>query len=277
MPDFNTCLKLLQNQTHRTSDADAEMASIAIINAMDFFKGMQWGFNQGWQQFFLAAGTDRITSSPTPGGFPSVRLSLPHGIVRPLVIQVVGIVNSGDVVSGFGTFSYTPVYQQPLRQVAIEELWAMQGGPGQLRTSSTGYPTCFAWLQASDGTSNSIRIAPAPHVDLIVDCFYVQDAHRPRYRWDGEAWAFDQLTLNSFDGSQFWQWTPMVPTFENIWLTNAEPLIRARAIYDLQLNFYHDEGAAKYAQVSLGEEIKRLDMERVSGIVGTIQRYPSCL
>jgi hypothetical protein len=276
MPDFNTCLKLLANQTHRTSTADVEMASIAIINAMDFYKSYQFHFNNGYQQFFIKAGTDRITSTPIPHGTPPTRHALPHGIIRPIVLQVVGIVTDGDVDTGAGTFNYTPLYQDPLRQVSVEELFAYQGGAGQFRTTGTGYPMYFAWMGSPNSDQESIRIAPVPAVDLIVDCFFVQDAHRPRYRHVSDAWSFEELRISSGD-FQFWEWVSLTSTYENYWLRDAEPLIRQRAMYDLQLNFYHDVEAAKVCQIAMREEEDRLGHEKNSAVIGTLRRYPSVL
>jgi hypothetical protein len=279
--DFTTSLHHLIAETKRQAASDIDMATIAMMDAMNYYKGKRFSFNHGWQQVFLPAGSDRITSLPSPIGNPSMRAGLPHGLIRPIVIQVAGIVTEGNVQTGIGTFAYTPVLRDPLVQLSVEELWSLQGGPGQLRSTSTGYPTYYAWLGGVDGSSNSIRVSPAPNADLVLDVFFTIDSHRPRYRWDATidtpSWVFEQLETNSSTTFGFWQWTALRPEFSNLWLDNAEALIRARARWDLWLNYYHDEGAAKLARVNLEEEERKLDYERIQGHIGQISRSPTSL
>jgi len=275
--DFSTSLKLLQRQVARLSEDDESLQSIALIDAMDFYKGKQWGFNQGWQQMFFLKGVDRYNSLVSPPGFPLMRPGMPHGIIRPLVIQIVALVTSGDPQTGTGLFSYQKVHQAPLIQVTVEEMWEMRGGPGALAVGTSGYPTYFCWLDGADTTESGIRIHPAPSADMVADFFYVKDAFRPRYRWNNGEWTFEQLKVNNFNSPDFWMWVTLEPTFTNVWLEHAEPLIRHRAIYDLQSNFYHDGEAAQIGQAQMFEQERRLNEERVSGIVGTLRRVPSCL
>ena len=273
--NIETCYRLLLSEVHRFSQADIDMAMISIIKAMDFYKSFPFDFNNGWEQVFFREGSDLVSAHPAPAGFPAVRPGLPHGIRRPIVLQVVALVTSGDVSSGTGAFTYTPVSTQPLRQVTPEALWSMEQGVGEITTSSTGYPECFAWLG-----NGQIRIYPRPFTDMLVDAFFVKDAMRPRYTWvsgvDG-SWVFEQLSVNNALNVQYWQWEELQPTFTNAWLEHAEPMIRARARFELHSNFYNDLGAAQMARQTLAEEEGRHRYEAISGMIGSLSKVPSPL
>lgn len=270
--NFETCYRLLVNQTTRTSQTDIDMAMISIINAMNFYKSYKFDFNKGWEQVHLLEGQARINSPSIPSGFPAMRPGAPHGMRRPIVIQVIGIVTSGDVETGLGAFAYQAVDQPPLKQISEREIWDMARGHGDLSTSAPGFPEYYCWL--GDG---SIRVYPVPHTNLVADFYFIIDAHRPRYFWSSEDndWSFEQLAVqNNTGANDHWQWEELSPEFTNMWLEHAEPLIRARARFDLYANFYSDAGAAQLALGDVASELRSLNYVAESGVLEYARRVP---
>jgi hypothetical protein len=276
--DWETSLRLLTTEMNRSSQTDLDMAAIALVNAMDFYKSFPFNFNHGFTTVHLAAGQEVFNSHTTPEGFPSMRVGMPGGMIRPIVIQIVGLVSSGDILTGLGPFTYTATGGSPLKQISVEEMAQFHQGVGDLRTTVGGYPEYWAWMGAG-----SVRLYPVPFNDMVAAVYFLADAHRPRYRW-GEiggqpAWVFEQLNPQTGTGSTagFWQWGELQPTFTNLWLTHAEALIRARARLDLYMNMYGDAGAAQVASASLREQENRYHYEGQSGMAGTNPRRASSL
>ncbi len=256
---------------NRSSQTDLDMADIALINAMDYYKSFPFNFNHGWETVHLAADQEFYSSHASPPSFPSMRVGTPYGLQRPIVIQIVGTVTSGDVLTGEGSFSYSATGGDPLKQISAEEMASMHQGIGDVRLSTgAGLPEYFTWM--GNGT---IRLYPVPRADLLAAFYFIRDSLRPRYRWTAGAWAFEQLELDTGTGT--WSWMPLDPGFTNLWLEHAESLIRAWARKELSLNFYSDAGAAQVAAAALREQEQRFTYEYNTGMLGTAKRKPSCL
>jgi len=84
--------------------------------------------------------------------------------------------------------------------------------------------------------------------------------------------------VNTSDSTAgYWQWGTMQPSFTNLWLENAEALIRARARMELYMSFYGDAGAAQIASASVREQENRYHYEAQSGMAGMNPRRASSL
>ena len=120
--------------------------------------------------------------------------------------------------------------------------------------SVTGVPTHWAWH------NNKIYVTPWPseeNLELRMD--YVRNIGIPRYYWDGTAWAFVLEDSNA----------PMLDTFSNAWITDAEELIRQRSKWDLYYNYYDDDQNAMkmYESMQLAIGNLRTSSENYSSLV----------
>ena len=97
-------------------------------------------------------------------------------------------------------------------------------------TSTTvGVPSRWAWWE------NQIWFSPIPNQqDLEIRMDYTRDLGIPNYLWNGTGWSF---TLP--DSSAEW-----LDSWESVWLSEAEELIRQRAKWGMYFNYYDDNDNA---------------------------------
>lgn len=274
--DIQTIHRRLLHDVKRKTQADSDQAMMALIDAMRYYRRREFHFNKGWQQVFFPADTNRLVAPISPIGVPVTRDGIPHGLVRPFVIQIVAIVTSGDVYEG-GIFTYQQYDGEPLIEIDAKSMWALVGGTGQLAKGEGigDMPTHYCWI---DGPTPTIRIYPQPSVDLLADVYGTEDVLIPRYTWNGSAWSFEALTSQlSLDG-QFWEWAAMPGEFENQWTNHADMLIRAWARHYLYANFYADANNTRLAKQQLQEqEDQSLILDKVASYGGNLSIKPSCL
>jgi hypothetical protein len=274
--DIQTIHRRLLHDVKRKTQADSDQAMMALIDAMRHYRRREFHFNKGWQQVFFPADTNRLVAPIAPIGVPVTRDGIPHGLIRPVVIQIVAIVESGNVFED-GIFEYQQYDGEPLIEIDAKDMWSLLGGTGQLvKGEGTGdMPTHYCWI---DGPIPTIRIYPQPAVDLLADVYGTEDSHIPRYRWTGSAWAFEALkTSVAAVSGQFWEWAQMAGTFENLWTNHADQLIRAWARHYLYTNFYGDKNNALLAQGQLAGEEDSALLDKVASYGGNLSIRPSCL
>jgi hypothetical protein len=273
--DIQTVHRRLLHDVKRKTQQDSDQAMMALIDAMRHYRRREFYFNKGWQQVFFPADTNRLIAPISPIGVPVTRDGIPHGLVRPQVIQIVAIVTSGDVFEG-GIFTYQQYDGEPLIEIDAKEMWALAGGTGQLaKGESVGdMPVYYCWI---DGPLPTIRIYPQPSLDLLADVYGSEDSHIPRYAWNGTAWAFEALTSALSVDGQFWQWSAMPGTFENQWTNHADMLIRAWARHYLYANFYGDRNNMLIAKAELQDEEDTALLDKVASYAGNLAIRPNTL
>lgn len=273
--DIQTVHRRLLHDVKRKTQADSDQAMMALIDAMRHYRRREFHWNKDWQQVYFPADTNRLVGSFAPIGVPVTRDGLPHGLVRPQLIQIVGKVTSGDVYSG-GIVTIDQYDGDPLIEIDAKEMWSLMGGTGQLaKGEGTGeMPTHYCWI---DGIMPTIRIWPQPSVDLVADVYGTTDAHIPRYMWTGSAWSFEALAASADISAAFWVWEPMQGTFENNWTNHADALIRAWARHYLYAHFYGDRNNTLIAKAQLDAEEDSALLDKVASYGGNLSIRPSCL
>lgn len=274
--DIQTVHRRLLHDVKRKTQADSDQAMMALIDAMRHYRRREFHFNKSWQQVYFPADINRLVAPISPVSVPVTRDGIPHGLVRPHVIQIVGRVTSGDVFSG-GIVTIEQYDGDPLIEIDAKDMWALMGGTGQLaKGEGTGeMPTHYCWI---DGQIPTIRIWPQPTIDLVADVYGTEDAHIPRYRWTGTAWTFEALSQSTDISAPFWQWAEMPGTFENQWTNHADPLIRAWARHYMYANYYGDRNNMVIAKAQLAEEEdSALVLDKVASYGGNLAIRPACL
>lgn len=255
--DFQTTLELTLSQIHRRQAEDIDQATIALIDAMDYWKNQQFFFNEGTSLMLLRKGvqdyskagpTGLVIGGPVPPIDPDVTGgvidAVPGDFLRPKSIQV----------------RISSSWSEPLPQVDISAIrhWTYI-------ESNTGYPDFYAWW------NQTLSFYPIPQAEYDCRIDYTRDTNRPRKTFDGTSWIFEeeQFFANGStlpDGSTATEdqflWVPLESTYTNEWLTHAERLVRARALWDLYHNYYDDTENAMKAQQFIADA--RSEMDKLS-------------
>jgi len=209
-----------------------DQINISMITAMRWYEHMEFYFNQDTHEFTL---TLNQQSYPKEDGASNTD-SWPEDIER--------IVDTYVKVGGERWLK--------LNQVDIDDIrWLTP------TAQVVGVPDYYAYF------AEKVWLSPIPN-DSSVDTVridYIKDLGIPNYAFVGSTWKFFQ------PGSQ----APLLNSFTNRWLSDAEELIRTRAKYDLYQHYYDDaENAQKMAQhesVALGnlrskQQAHEAEMER---------------
>lgn len=199
MVDFATSLQTLVEETHRPNPVDIDHATIALIRAMNFLKARPYWFNEETSVDLATLGIQEyvIPTTPQAGG-------IPFDLLRIRVTQI-----------RVGQNWYDPMEQVDIQ--VIRHLTFFEG--------NTGYPYLFAIH------NQTVYIYTIPNQNFEWRIDYTQDLDRPRYRWDGSSYIFEERV----SGTTFKELTP---SYTNGWLEHAEELVRARATVELYQLYY---------------------------------------
>jgi hypothetical protein len=221
-----TMQKRIEQEIHKPGHTD--QVRISIITAMNWYKHMEFYFNQGTHEFEL---TTNVQSYPKEE-------SIVAGVVSTAgwPADIERIIDTYVKVGGSRWLK--------MRQCSIDEIRYLTP------TSTTvGVPEKYAYFE------EKIWLTPIPNdsssTPIRID--YVKDLGIPTYAWVGSEWKFYSPGSAAL----------LHDSFTNRWLDDAEELIRTRAKYDLYQHYYDDaENAQKMAQhesVSLGNLRSRND------------------
>lgn len=233
MPDFRTSLEMLVSQNHRRQPADIDQATLALINSMIYHRSERFWFNESTFLWQMTEGTYEYKATWDPLDTSTVPLAPPNDIFQPVSIQIQVGQNWWDAMD-----------RRDMKQLRNSVFFE----------GNIGYPDMYVYFD------DSFWFYSIPQDDFPCRIDYIADRVGLRATYDGTAWLFEYRGLVS--GSPAWIDLATNPTFENEFLTHAEPMIRAWARWNLQNGYYKDKEAAEFAYAEYQSEKARMFTER---------------
>ena len=227
--DFRTSLETVLTEVHRRQPKDIDMATVALIKAMEFHRSYKFWFNEATWLWTMTTGTFEYLATAAPhDADPDIR-TIPFDIQQPEVIQI-------QVGQNF---------YEPMDQVSIDAIRSNIFFEGQ-----RGYPDSFCWFK------RSLFFYSIPQSDFPCRMDYVRDLNRPRFRYDGSNWIFEER--NTLTGT----WEPLQPTYTNSWLDEGSAMIESWAKWKLYHSMYKDTDAAVGAWAEYQVEKDQLEADK---------------
>jgi hypothetical protein len=242
--DWQTSIQLLLNELGKGHPDDIAQAKISTIKAMEFLRHSEFEFNQETHNWTMVQGQQAYGATGDFGDQPLTVLS--SNLLRPKVIQIKS-----------GSTWYAPLKQ---KDHSIIREWTYVDATGY------GSPAFYSWWD------RQVHVYPLPNTGFTSRIDYVKDLNRPRFRWDGSQFLFEEQAT-----AAPYAWSTISDTYTNGWLSSAESLVRAWAKWDLYLNFYKNEERAQESREVFFAEKDRIRSESVNFSLGDIRQEATVL
>ncbi len=227
--DIQTSQELLLGEMNRRTTEDRNRQLISLIKAMEYHYRDRFWFNSGTYEDSTKTGQQDYAINTLVKSTADPVFLLPHDFLFMLRSQIQVGQNWYD----------------PMQECTFDFIREATFFDGQL-----GYPDTYAWYD------NKIWLYSIPKSDFPWRIDYVKQTQDIRYRWSGAAWIAEQFQFDT--GSGEFIWVALDPTFSNVWLQQAEPMIRAWARWDLYMNYYDDAENAAKARAVYDTEKRRI-------------------
>lgn len=209
--DLRSIVARVKREIHRQRSIDEDAIKMEICSAIQHYAGHRFFFNEGNYTFYTIADQGEYGAESEIG----LQDGYPADLLKPDIVRI-------DTTGG------TVERYCPLERKTIQEIRDWQF------SSQSSRPQMYAWHHMK------MILWPAPQTaDWPVQIDYVVDIGTPRYSHDGTSFSYEE----SVSGST------ITDLWASPWFTHAEELIRARTLWGLQMNYYHDYSKAEAASL----------------------------